>query len=92
MKAYKVRHKESGLWYTPGKTNLSEKGKIYTNKNTVLSSSGNYSIGLTVYKKSRIYTKYMDKFKTWDESRYGDYVIAYFTKDDFELVEIKLNL
>ena len=34
--AYKVRHIPTGLWYKPGKKNLSKVGKIYPNRNTFL--------------------------------------------------------
>lgn len=33
---YRVRHIPSGLYYKPGKKNLSKAGKIYPNKNTFL--------------------------------------------------------
>lgn len=35
--AYKLKHKPTGLWYKPGKKNLSKVGKIYPDKNTALS-------------------------------------------------------
>lgn len=34
---YSLRHKRTGLYYKPGKKNLSKVGKIYPNKNTALS-------------------------------------------------------
>lgn len=34
---HKLKHKPTGLWYKPGKKNLSKTGKIYPNKNTALS-------------------------------------------------------
>lgn len=34
---YKLKHKPTGLWYKPGKKNLSKVGKIYPDKNTALS-------------------------------------------------------
>lgn len=34
---YKVRHKATGLYYKPGKRNLSKIGKIYPDKKTCLS-------------------------------------------------------
>ena len=34
---YKLKYKPTGLWYKPGKKNLSKTGKIYPNKKTALS-------------------------------------------------------
>lgn len=41
---YKVRHKATGLYYTPGchSKNLTKDGKIYKNKNCLLSYMGKY--------------------------------------------------
>lgn len=90
MTAYKVRHKASGLYYKPGQTNLDKKGKLYPSKATVLSMCGEHTVTITVMKRSRIYSEYIDMFKGWDE-RY-DYVVGYFKADDFELVEIPINV
>ena len=41
---YKVRHKATGLYYGPSRhKNLSKKGKIYSNKNTIISYMAGYS-------------------------------------------------
>ena len=41
---YKVRHKATGLYYRPGRyKNLSKEGKIYPNKNTIVSFMAGYS-------------------------------------------------
>lgn len=94
MKAYKVRHKDSGLYYKPGKTNLDEKGKLYPSKNTVLAqcqSSG--TVAVTIAKSSRIYKKRPDVFSGWGEDRYNKtYIVAYLPVDSFELIELDLNL
>lgn len=44
MEFYRVMHKPTGLYYKPGKPNLSRKGKVYTAGGNVLNyySSDNY--------------------------------------------------
>lgn len=37
MDFYRIKHKPTGLYYKPGDTNLSKKGKIYTSGGNVLS-------------------------------------------------------
>lgn len=87
MTVYRVRHKASGLYYKPGKTNLDEKGKLYPSKATVLSMNKNgYAIPLSVMKNSKTYRKHADKFDGWADC--GDYVIEYLTAEEFELVEV----
>ena len=87
-KVYKVRHKATGLYYSPGQgINLSKEGKIYTKKNTILNTLvGGYTISLKVNEK--IKKEYKDILRTLPQDHYGDI----FAKiDDFELVEFEVE-
>lgn len=36
MEFYRIKHKPTGLYYKPGKHNLSKKGKVYTGGGNIL--------------------------------------------------------
>lgn len=55
-KVYKLRHKPTGLFYQPGKCNLSEKGKVYTKAPS--KRWPRYYVELP--KDSKVYKKYKD--------------------------------
>ena len=92
MKVYKIRHKPTGLFYTPTKgrwrdekTNLHEKGKIYEIKPRFSQIYGTLSVSWNLYNKYKI------------ECRVGDVVDKYknppthecridFVEDDWEIV------
>ncbi len=95
---YKVRHKATGLYYVPSRgCNLSEEGKIYPTKNTLLSMLFSadrkyvYCINLYVPRNGKIYKKYKDKLENcyWLD---GDFITV--DGNDFELVafEMETNL
>ncbi len=83
-KIHKVRHKETGLYYKPGKTNLSEKGKIYTSNQDCI-NGGSSHIYITIEKTSRIYKKYETYFKDWEQAKWDkNCVIKFMLYDEFE--------
>ena len=58
---YKVKHKETGLYYQPttsSGSNLGKNGKIYATTSSCLSGNEDY-IGITIKKESVLYKKYI---------------------------------
>lgn len=83
-KIHKVRHKETGLYYKPGKTNLSERGKIYTSNQDCI-NCGSSHIYITIEKSSKIYKKYEEYFKNWVSSySHRNCVMKFMQCDEFE--------
>ena len=91
MDLHRVKHIPSGLYYQPGENNFSEKGKIYSNNQDVL--SGNCShIGISMVKTSKVVKKYPDVFKDWEDSiAFNDRIFKSIIKDEFirEPIETK---
>ncbi len=56
-KIYKIRHKASGLFYKPGRNNLSEKGKIYNRTPCIAGWIGPI---ISLSKGSNLWKKYKD--------------------------------
>ena len=85
-KVYKVRHKATGLYYSPGQySNLSKEGKIYNKKNTVMSMLvGGYTT--TVRVNNKVKKEYEDILRTLPQDHYGN---IYVKLEDFELVEFE---
>ena len=89
MKAYRVRHKPTGLFYQPGYRNLSEKGKIYLKRPSFFK----YSVTLRMNKDTKIYQKYKDILDPINESRMSDYYFERTCKpNEFELVEFEIEI
>lgn len=92
---YKVRHKPTGLYYRPGSLNLSEKGKVYFTKNTIISSliSKNtravYTTHLRVSKNSKLYNKHKEVL---DKCNWADDYSIFADANDFELVAFDLDM
>lgn len=93
---YKVKHKETGLYYQPttsSGSNLSKNGKIYATTSSCLSGNEDY-IGITIKKESVVYKKYInilsekyvDEACACNKHRYVFYKIP---KTDFEKEYIK---
>lgn len=88
-KVYKVRHKATGLYYSPGQGyNLSKDGgKVYNTKNTIITSMrGGYCTTLAV--NSKIKKEYENIIRTLPTDNYGH---IYAKADDFELVEFEVQ-
>ena len=91
-KIYKVRHKATGLYYSPGQGyNLSKEGKIYTKKNTILNTLvGGYTTSLKVNEK--IKKEYKDILKTLPQDQYGYITTASLSRvRRLNLSSLKLN-
>ncbi len=87
MKPYRIKHIPTGLYYKPGKANLSKKGKVYLDGSSVLSNSGS-TIIVSIRKCSRIHEATKDKIQ-WEDARfmYG-YMIAKLPTTEFEKEEL----
>ena len=81
---HRVKHIPTGLYYQPGPFNLSEKGKMYTSNNDVLSFSGK-NVTLRVTKSRKTYNKYKDILDPMMVKGYyyGEYLI-HANAEDFE--------
>lgn len=87
MIPYRIKHKATGLYYKPGKPNLSKIGKVYITGNNILNYiKDDHYIHIIVTKRSLIntleslhynntWTPYQDTFKI--------------PKSEFEIEEIK---
>ncbi|MBR4591445.1 MAG: hypothetical protein IKO36_12445 [Bacteroidaceae bacterium] len=85
---YKVRHKPTGLFYSPGSnSNLSKNGKVYTTKNTIITLlKGGYTTTLRV--NSKLSEEYKSIIENLPKDKFGDILAK---ETDFELVEFKLT-
>lgn len=56
MNPYRIKHKPTGLYFSPGwcKTNLSFKGKVYKSKLNVLDYYWDGLIPIVIYRKSKV--------------------------------------
>lgn len=75
-KIYKIKHKASGLFYKPGRCNLSEKGKIYSRTPSIKWINPIISLS----KGSKIWKKYKGvleplQMKPVPGSYYSDYTL-----------------
>lgn len=89
MKAYRIKHIPTGLYYQParGGSNLSEKGKVYlTNANGLSYNKVSDHIWIDLKKGSKVYHLYRDKLPELDECRYNSSVMkGRVPKDKFEI-------
>lgn len=69
MKAYRVKHIPTGLYYQPrnGHNNLSPKGKVYNTNNSIF--SGQKSIRISIKSHSKIYKEFKDVLLPYKESQ-----------------------
>lgn len=88
MKPCRIKHIPTGLYYKPGKLNLSKKGKVYMDGSSVLSYTSNDNIIVSIRKCSKIYEATKDKIQ-WEPARlmYG-YMIAKLPVNEFEKEEL----
>lgn len=89
MKAYRIKHIPTGLYYQPAKggSNLSEKGKVYlTNANPFSYNGGSDHILIDVKKSSKVHRLYIDKIPELHESHYNKSIVhGCVPKDKFEI-------
>lgn len=87
MKAYRVKHKPSGLYYQPSGNgnNLSKRGKIYNTPNNILNyNKSDDFIYITMSRSSRLFPVKKINFKKnegWRDST----PTAKVSKSDFEI-------
>ena len=89
MKAYRIKHVPTGLYYKPGIPNLSKKGKIYGHGGDALTFWKGYEeIPCTIKRPSPIY-KTLCKVDNYKEkcSTYSDCTV-YIPRNQFEKEEI----
>lgn len=93
-KAYRIRHKATGLYYCPNPSRLSERGKIYHNAGNMLTYLGDYTITLMIDPRSKLGRKYAETWKKLDTAgrevfvSNGDRINPYLidaTREDFEI-------
>lgn len=88
MKPYRIKHKNSGLYYQPVrgriKSNLSKNGKVYITKlNPLVSTTGDY-IYIEVDKEARVFKKVEGLFPL---DKYGN-INGKCPKEQFEIEEL----
>lgn len=95
MKAYRLKHIPTGLYYQPtkGSSNLSKQGKVYlTNANALTYQSGVSYIWIDLKKEGQIYRIYGDKLPELREHPYNCSVMqGRVLKDKFEKEYIENN-
>lgn len=89
MKAYRLKHIPTGLYYQPAKggNNLSERGKVYlTNANPLSYNRGHSYIWIALKESSKTYRIYGDKLPELNECPYnGSVMQGRVPKDMFEI-------
>lgn len=84
MAAYKIKHIKSGLYYRPGKNNLTKNGKIYETRKSPFYDSYDY-ISVTLQLSSMWY-KHIYPTITWNiPTRAYRYLFACVPKTEFEI-------
>ena len=92
MKLHRVKHIPTGLYYQPGESNLSEKGKIYQNNQDCLMNGYGDRLGLSMLKTSKILKKHPEWFADWEEANWDHKrIFKNFNFSDFEREEIKVE-
>ena len=88
MNPYRIKHIPTGLYYKPGKANLSKTGKVYMSGASVLSTVCYGTITVSTRKGSKAHEATKDKIQ-WEEARfmYG-YMIAKLPITEFEKEEL----
>ncbi len=88
MKPYRIKHIPTGLYYKPGKLNLSKTGKVYMTGANILSSVCRGTVNVSIRKGSKIHEATKCKIQ-WEEARfmYG-YMIATLPITEFEKEEL----
>ena len=82
MEPYRIKHLNTGLYYKPGRNNLTEKGKVYASGNNILTYSSK-TIRIELMHHTSVYKKYstlFDKYKVWDKPTVTAYDIP---KEEF---------
>lgn len=93
MKPYRVKHKETGLYYQPAKggNNLSERGKVYmTNSNPLSMDRGCDYIWIDLKDNSLLYKKHKDCLPELKECGYDSSKLSgRVPKEKFEVEYLK---
>lgn len=91
---YRIKHIETGLYYTPGPTsNLSEKGKIYNTNNNLINYLGeHFTIDLRLFNRKTIekYKDVLSKCGILNSSSWKKYNVyaAEFEREDLTLNDV----
>lgn len=87
MKAYRIKHKASGLYYQPTSNgnNLSKTGKVYLTKNNVLNGTDTF-IFITLKETGKLYKEFGKFFPTLKP--YHVYMTGRVAKTEFEKEEL----
>lgn len=87
MKPYRIKHKASGLYYSPASNgnNLSKTGKVYLTKNNVLNGTDTY-VYISLNERGMIYKEYRKLFPTLKP--YHVYMTGRVPKTEFEKEEL----
>lgn len=95
MKVYKIKHKPTGLFFTPskGSGNLSKNGKIYPKKPRLEWALGSIRIVLRIWsdrKPQKHQQTIIDYFGIAKDTRGGYWVDQYFESklEDWEIIEL----
>ena len=75
MKPYRIKHIPTGLYYKPGKVNLSKTGKVYQTANNILTYVCRGVVPVEVRKGSKIHEATKDKIQ-WESLRYHPWHVA----------------
>lgn len=88
MNPYRIKHIPTGLYYKPGKLNLSKKGKVYQTGANILTYVCRGVVPVVVRKGSKIHEATKDRIQ-WEPARlmYG-YMVAKLPVIEFEKEEL----
>ena len=91
MKLYRIRHKNSGLYYKPltgGGNNLSKTGKVYTGNSNAITNSCDY-LYIQMNGNSKLLSEYLSDYE-WKEERYNyGFVYCKIPKSEFEIENLQ---
>lgn len=75
MKPYRIKHVPTGLYYKPGKVNLSKNGKVYTTGVNAFSYFTCGYIPVSARKGSKLHTSTQDLI-AWETKTYSSWEVS----------------
>lgn len=75
MNPYRIKHIPTGLYYKPGKVNLSKTGKVYQTVKNILTHVSRGVVFMEVRKDSKMYESTKDKIQ-WEPARFHPWHVA----------------
>ena len=91
IKFHRVKHLPTGLYYQPGSTNLSEKGKMYSSNSDVISANFGHCTPIRISKSSKVYLRHKEIIDKYANDIRTD-ALMIFANTERDLVREEINM